>query len=137
MARQCQTVRAMTDMSLLEREMYAEAEAARLLHVAPSTLHHWLEGKKGRAGKVHPPVIRLEPKGTGAAVTWAEFLEAGLLRRTAELQVPLPELRTFSDLLRARFGVPYPLADRRPYASGRQLVLDAQEAAGLPGDFWL
>ena len=29
----------MTDVALLEREMYAEAEAARLLDVAPSTLH--------------------------------------------------------------------------------------------------
>jgi len=29
----------MTDLRLLEREMYAEAEAARLLDVAPSTLH--------------------------------------------------------------------------------------------------
>jgi len=33
----------MTDQRLLERETYAEAEAARLLDVAPSTLHYWLE----------------------------------------------------------------------------------------------
>ncbi len=59
---------AMTDLRLLEREMYAEAEAARLLDVAPGTLHYWLEGKTGRAGKVHRPVIRQEPKGTGASV---------------------------------------------------------------------
>ena len=44
----------MTDGTLLEREMYAEAGAARLLNVAPSTLHYWLEGRTGRAGKVHP-----------------------------------------------------------------------------------
>ena len=61
--------------------MYAEAEAAWLLDVAPSTLHYWLEGKTGRAGKVHRPVIRKEPQGTGAPVTWAEFVEAGLLRQ--------------------------------------------------------
>ncbi len=54
-----------------------------------------------------------------------------------ELKVPRPELRAFIDLLRERFDVPYPLADRRPYASGKALVLEAQEAAGLPGDFWL
>ena len=45
--------RALTDLRLLELEMYAEAEAARLLDVAPSPLHYWLEGKTGRAGKVH------------------------------------------------------------------------------------
>ena len=114
---------AMTDVALLEREMYAEAEAARLLDVAQSTLHYWLEGKTGRGGKVHRPVIRVEPKGAGAAVTWAEFVEAGLLRQYGrELKVPLPELRAFIDLLRERFDVPYPLADRRPYASGKALV---------------
>jgi uncharacterized protein (DUF433 family) len=128
----------MTDVALLEREMYAEAEAARLLNVAQSTLHYWLEGKTGRGGKVHRPVIRQEPKGAGAAVTWAEFVEAGLLRQyRRELKVPLPELRAFIELLRQRFDVPYPLADRRPYASGKALVLEAQEQAGLPGDLWL
>lgn len=134
----CETGGAMTDVALLEREMYAEAEAARLLNVAQSTLHYWLEGKTGRGGKVHRPVIRQEPKGPGAAVTWAEFVEAGLLRQyRRELKVPLPELRSFIDLLRQRFDVPYPLADRRPYASGKALVLEAQEQAGLPGDLWL
>ena len=128
---------ATTDVALLEREMYAEAEAARLLSVAQSTLHYWLEGKTGRGGKVHRPVIRQEPKGTGAAVTWAEFVEAGLLRQYRELKVPLPELRAFIELLRERFDVRYPLADRRPYANGKALVLEAQEQAGLPGDLWL
>ena len=94
----------MTDLILLERDMYAEAEAARPLNVAPSTLHNWLEGKAGRADKVHLPVIRQEPKGTGAAVTWAEFVELGLLRQYCrELKVPLPELRGFIDLLRVQF----------------------------------
>ena len=83
-------------------------------------------------------MIRQEPKGAGAAVTWAEFVEAGLLRQyRRELKVPLPELRVFIDLLRQRFDVPYPLADQRPYASGKALVLEAQDAAGLPGEFCL
>jgi hypothetical protein len=32
-------------VTILEREMYTEAAAARLLRVAPSTLHWWLEGR--------------------------------------------------------------------------------------------
>jgi uncharacterized protein (DUF433 family) len=47
------------------------------------------------------------------------------------------ELRAFIDLLREGFGVPYPLADRRPYAAGRKLVLEAQAAAGLDPDYCL
>ena len=46
-------------------------------------------------------------------------------------------LRVFIDLLRQRFDVRYPLADQRPYASGKALVLEAQDAAGLPGEFCL
>jgi uncharacterized protein (DUF433 family) len=69
---------------------------------------------------------------------WAEFIEAGLLREYRRThRVPMAELRTFVELLRKEFGVPYPLADRRPYVSGKQLVHDAQTAAGLDAEFCL
>ena len=98
-------------VTILEREMYTEAAAARLLRVAPSTLHWWLEGRPPR----YRPVIRVEPTGS-RNVTWAEFVEAGLLRSyRREHDVPLKELRDFIDRLREEFQVPYPLADRRPY----------------------
>jgi hypothetical protein len=109
----------MTDVALLEREMYAEAEAARLLSVAQSTLHYWLEGKTGRGGRVHRPVIRQEPKGAGAAVTWAEFVEAGLLRQyRRELKVPLPELRPSSSCFASgsTFPTRWPTGARTPAA---------------------
>ncbi|QBI52034.1 DUF433 domain-containing protein [Streptomonospora litoralis] len=123
-------------MSVLEREMYTEAEAARLLGVAQSTLHYWLEGGE-RRGKSYRPIIRDVARGV-RTVTWAEFVEAGLLREYRQThRVPMLELRQFVDLLRNRFGVPYPLADRRPYASGRTLVHEAQVAAGLEAEFCL
>lgn len=116
--------------------MYAEAEAGRLLGVHQSTLHYWLEGGE-RRGKSYRPIIREAPRGV-RTVTWAEFVEAGLLREyRREHQVPMAELRRFVDMLRDGFGVPYPLADRRPYVSGRQLVYDAQTAAGLDAEFCL
>src|SRR5512135_3160473 len=62
-------------VTILYREMYTEAAAARLLRVAPSTLHWWLEGRPPR----YRPVIRMLPTGS-RNVTWAEFVEAGLLR---------------------------------------------------------
>ena len=89
----------MTDMTLLRREMYAGPNRPGCSTLTRAHLRYWLEGKAGRAGKVHLPVIRREFKGTGAAVTWAEFVEAGLLRQyRRELQVPPPELRAFIDL---------------------------------------
>lgn len=120
----------MTTLSVLEREMYSEAEAARLLGVAQSTLHYWLEGGE-RRGKSYPPVIRPEPHGHRAPVTWAEFVEAGLLRSyRRDLGVKMAELRVFIDHLRNELGVPYPLADRRPYVSSKELVFKAQQETG-------
>jgi uncharacterized protein (DUF433 family)/DNA-binding transcriptional MerR regulator len=115
--------------------MYSEAEAARLLGLSQSTLHYWLEGGD-RRGRSYKPVIRAEARGH-RTVTWAEFVEAGWLREYRNHNVPMTELRRFIDELRARFGVPYPLADRRPLVSGRSLVYDAQSAAQLGADYCL
>jgi uncharacterized protein (DUF433 family) len=125
----------MATVSVLDREMYSEAEAARLLRIPPSTLHYWLEGGV-RRGRTYKPVLRTEPLGNRPAVTWAEFIEAGLLREYRRThQVPMAELRAFIDLLRAQFGVPYPLAHHRPYIADRRLLLEAQDTVGLGADF--
>jgi len=123
-------------VTVLERAMYTEAAAARLLGVAQNTLNYWLEGGE-RRGKVYRPVIRVEPRGDRAAVTWGEFLEAGLLREYRRRNVPMLELRDFIDKVRDRYGVPYPLADRRPYVSGRELLVKLQNDSGLAADFCL
>lgn len=86
---------------------------------------------------MYAPVIRSEPTGRHAPVTWGEFVEAGLLRSYRRTGIPMAELRAFIELLRERYQVPYPLADRRPFVSGRELVLQAQEEAALDPDFWL
>jgi hypothetical protein len=39
-------------VTILEREMYTETTAARLLRVAPSPLHWWLEGRLRPAGSI-------------------------------------------------------------------------------------
>ena len=121
-------------VTILDREMYTEAAAARLLRVAPSTLHWWLEGRPPR----YRPVIRVVPTGS-RTLTWAEFVEAGLLRSyRREHDVPLKELRDFIDRLREEYQVPYPLADRRPYVgSGRWLLIDLQDRSHLDPDFCL
>jgi hypothetical protein len=83
-------------------------------------------------------VIRVEPSGS-RNVTWAEFVEAGLLRSyRRDHDVPLKELRDFIDRLREEYQVPYPLSDRRPYVgSGCQLLIDLQDRSHLDPDFCL
>jgi uncharacterized protein (DUF433 family) len=124
-------------VEILHREMYSEAEAARLLRMSQSTLHYWLEGGV-RRGKRYRPVIREAATDT-RAVTWAEFIEAGLLRQyRTKHGVPMAELRDVIDTLRDELGVPYPLADRRPFVGvGRRLIVDAQAEAKLSPEYSL
>lgn len=125
-------------VSILDREMYTEAEAARLLNVAQSTLNYWLEGGVRRGGRVYRPIIREEPRGDRQAVTWAEFIEAGLLREYRRAHgVPMTELRSFIDIVRQQYQVPYPLAHLRPFVSGKDLLIRAQDEVGLDADFCL
>jgi uncharacterized protein (DUF433 family) len=128
--------RTMSGPTVLDRDLYAEAEAARLLRVPQGTLHYWLEGGT-RRGKSYPPIIR--PVATGSrTVTWAEFVEAGLLRTfRKQHHVQMAELRRFIEELRDRLGVPYPLAHERMYVSGKLLVMKAQIDTRLDTDFCL
>jgi uncharacterized protein (DUF433 family) len=122
-------------MSVLDREMYSEAEAARLLRVPQQTLNYWLEGKVYR-GHTYLPVIRPEPIGS-RTVTWAEFVEAGLLSKYRGRNVTLEEVRRFIGVLREKTGVPYPLAHQRPWALNGRLLVEAQKASELPPEYWL
>jgi hypothetical protein len=119
-----------TSIDILDREIFSEAEAARLLRVAQGTLHYWLEGGT-RRGKEYPPVIPTEPRDT-RTVTWAEFVEAGMLRQyRRELLVPMLELKSFIDRLRDRLAIPYPLAHSQPFVGdGRQLVGTLRRPSG-------
>jgi uncharacterized protein (DUF433 family) len=122
--------------TVLDREMYTEARAARLLRVAPATLHYWLEGGT-RRNRTYKPVIREEATGS-RTVTWAEFVEAGLLRQYRRRhKVPMGELRSFIDRLRDRMGGPYPLAHYQPYIGDLRLIFEAQREAKLDADLAL
>ena len=123
-----------TAPSVLERELFTETEAARLLGLPAATLHYWLEGGE-RRGVQYDPIIRSEPVGR-RTVSWAEFIEAGWLSAyRRRKQIPMSQLRTFIGVLRSEFGIPYPLAHSKPWVSGRTLVLRAQEEAGLAPEF--
>lgn len=117
--------------------MYSEAEAARLLLVSQSTLHYWLEGGT-RRGREYLPIVRVEPKGGRAPVTWAEFIECGWLRQYRRTdRVPMRELREFIGLLRDELRIPYPLAHARAFANQGQLATayELQQQAGLNPEF--
>lgn len=50
-------------VTVLDREMFTEAEAARLLRVSQNTLNYWLEGGEYR-GLRYRPVMREQARGS-------------------------------------------------------------------------
>jgi uncharacterized protein (DUF433 family) len=122
-------------VAILDRPLYSIPEAARYLGLPAQTLRRWLEGATVK-GRFYPPVIRPEPVGSDA-VTWAEFVEAGLLREYRGRNVPLQRMRPFIDRARAHWGVPYPLAHFKPMVEGKELVYDMQREAKLPRSLYL
>jgi hypothetical protein len=92
--------------TVLDQEMLSEAEAARLLRVPQSTLHWWLDGAYRNRTTAAPTGTELPSRDQvqatgGRSVTWAEFVEAGLLREYRRTYgAALSELRTVIDRLR-------------------------------------
>jgi uncharacterized protein (DUF433 family) len=117
----------MSANSILDRELYDVAVAAKVLCVPRSTLMWWLEGGE-RRGRVYQPVLRPEPRGT-SVMSWGEVVEAGYLAGyRKQLRVQLWRLRHFIMKLRDDLGVSYPLATARPWVGpGRRLLIKASE----------
>ena len=62
--------------TVLDREVYYQAEAARLLGINTATLGNWLDGYRNM-----PPILRGKPRPRSGnrLITWGEFIEAGHL----------------------------------------------------------
>lgn len=122
--------------SLLDVELYAVREAARLLRISPKKLRRWLNGAN-IGGQYYPPVVREEPRDTDS-VTWGEFVEAGYLREYRD-RMSLQKLRPFIDQLRADTNKKYPLADLNPHVDvvAKEAVLKAQDVTGIDDDLVL
>ena len=125
------------EVTFLDRKIYSVADASKILRVPESTLRWWIEGGTKR-GVTYPPVVRPAPTGD-FTLTWAEFVETGLLcQYRRELHVRLHEIRAFIDRLREEEGHQHPLARRRPWVGeGSHLLLEIQERSQLPGELWL
>ena len=120
---------------MLDVPVMPAREAARQLHIPPTTLLYWLEGHR-KGPRFYEPVLRAEPLGH-ADMTWGEVVEAQYLR-AYRAKVPMQRLRPFIMAMRENFGVPYPLAHYRPFLmENRDLVVRLQDEADLPDELLL
>lgn len=74
----CHNQAVATAVGLLNREMYSEAESARLHNLSQSTLHYWLEGGQ-RRGVDYQPVLRRSATGR-RVLTWG-LVRPGSMRQ--------------------------------------------------------
>jgi uncharacterized protein (DUF433 family) len=116
-------------VDLLERPVYELAEVDSLLTLRPGTARRWVDGYE-RRNKIYPPVVRIEPTGE-QTVTWGEFVETRFLAEYRNKGVPMIRMRPAIERLRERFNTKYPLATAKPFAAGRELVLEIQNEVGL------
>jgi uncharacterized protein (DUF433 family) len=116
-------------VNLLDRPVYGASQVDRLLSLTPGTARRWIDGYT-RAGRFYPPVIRPEHTGD-ELVTWGEFVETRLLAEYRGKNVPMIRMRPAIIRLRDLFGTHYPLAHARPFVTGRELVLSAQDDVAL------
>lgn len=118
-------------IDLLERPTYGLSQIDHILGLHGGTARRWINGYK-RAGKVYPPVIRVESTEDEIA-TWGEFIETRLLAEYRDAGVPLIRLRPAIEALRGELKTRYPLASARTWldVSGRELVRRVQDEVNL------
>jgi len=113
----------------LERPVYGTAEVDRLLALKSGTAQRWIDGYR-RDRRAYPPVVRDVPTGDGL-VTWGEFIECRFLAQYRSAGVPLVRIRPVVQRLRDELGVRYPLAHKKLFVAGRELVEMVQREIDL------
>jgi len=119
----------MSDSDLLSTPTYGMAQVDRILRLSSGTARRWIDGYE-RDGHFYLPVVREETTGTDV-VTWGEFVEASFLAHYRNSGVPMRRMRPVVERLRTELQTPYPLAELRPFAQGRELLMEIQTEVGL------
>jgi hypothetical protein len=113
----------MTEVPLLDRRLYGYGEVDRILDLPAGTARRWIDGYS-RRGRQYQPVIRVEPLGPEAAVTWGESIETYYLSRLRASDRPIPwlEIREAVLRLRSETGLQHVFAHEEVLLADRQLL---------------
>lgn len=117
--------------------IYTIAEAARYLDVPVSTLRSWTHGYRrhvdGKADDVvgTPVVTELRrQQAQGPVIPFIGLAEGLVLAAMRRSGVPLQRIRPALARLEAEFGLGHPLASRRLYTDGAEVLFDYAESCG-------
>ncbi|HEY5579135.1 MAG TPA: DUF433 domain-containing protein [Acidimicrobiia bacterium] len=114
--------------------LYTVTEAARLVDVPVSTLSTWAQGYlrrfPDRRNVVGDPLITyLKPEGPRRpSVPFVGLTEATILAAVRRSGVPMQRVRPALQALAVGLGLEHPLASRRLYTDGAELLYDYAES---------
>lgn len=126
----------MSDDLRFTRPLYTRPQAARLVGMSPSTFDTWAKGYRrsfpGRSEVVQGPVITaLEPERPGGpTVPFVGLVEATVIQAFRRTALPMQRIRRALRRLAEEGQLDHPLASRRMYTDGAQILFDyAAESA--------
>jgi uncharacterized protein (DUF433 family) len=125
----------MTDDRRFTRPLYTVPQAARLVGMPPSTLTSWARGYQhrfpDRATVAKGPVVTATDRtADGLSIPFVGLVEAMVVQAFRRTELPLQRIRRAIEVLASEGGLDHPLASRRLYTDGAELLYDyAAEAA--------
>jgi uncharacterized protein (DUF433 family) len=118
------------------RPLYTVSQAARLVGMAPSTLASWARGYErrfaDRATVSKGPVVTSLPSdgGPGPTIPFVGLVEAMVVQAFRRTDLPLQRIRKALEVLAGEGELEHPLASRRLYTDGADVLYDyATDAA--------
>jgi uncharacterized protein (DUF433 family) len=114
--------------------LYTVAQAARLVGMSPSTLISWAKGYehrfRGRPTVTKGPVVTSLPARSGATIPFVGLVEAMVVQAFRRTELSLQRIRKALDVLAAEGDIVHPLASRRLYTDGAEVLYDYATDAG-------
>lgn len=102
----------------VSRPLFTLRQAARILAMAPSTLHGWARDASG------PSLITTLPvHGHDPTVPFVGFAEAFVLQAARRAGVPDHRVRPGVEAIKQEFPIEFALAHKRVYTDGAELLL--------------
>lgn len=102
--------------------------------MSPSTLSSWAKGYehrfRGRSTVTKGPVVTSLPARSGATIPFVGLVEAMVVQAFRRTDLPLQRIRKALDVLAAEGDIAHPLASRRLYTDGAEVLYDYATDAG-------
>jgi uncharacterized protein (DUF433 family)/transposase-like protein len=124
----------MSDDPRFAEPLYTVAQAARLVGMSPSTLASWAKGYRhrfpDRPTVAKGPVVTSLAPNAGATIPFVGLVEAIVVQAFRRTELPLQRIRKALDVLAAEGDIAHPLASRRLYTDGAEVLYDYATDAG-------